>query len=280
VADAIVGLFDDLLPQGHGALVMLKVYLDRGAKADPHDEIVSVGAVVFKPVRYKQFVRPWNRMLRHWEAKAFHATDFYNGAEEFIRNTPERISMYERDSKSIPGMIGSRIAHALHVSFRPKEYLARASDVWKQSFGTSIHSMGVQICLMEMGYWAEERFASEKFAYVMESGDEDEYQILETVTNMRRESDTGKLIRVASFTTADKGQARGTEAADFLAWHWNKYYMDKIRQGLEEFPRKDFAAFIKAGENQVYSIFLTGELLDYFFSRVPQSALRPRDRDK
>jgi hypothetical protein len=253
---------------------MLNVYLDRGTKSDETDEIMSVGAIVFKPLRYKKFVRSWNQMLHRWNAPAFHATDFYNGAKNFIRNTPNKQAMFEQDARRIPAIIGSTLVHALHVSFRPAEYMQKASEAWKRSFGTSTHSLGVQVSLMEIGYWAEEFFPDERFAYVMEAGDEDEAQILETQANMRRDGSTGELIRVASFTSVQKCIARGTEAADFLAWHCNKYYMDKIRVGKENLPRKDFAAFISATENQVFSVLLTGDLLDYFFARVPNTALR------
>src|SRR5260370_33029782 len=86
--------------------VMLKVFLDRGAKRDSTDEIIAVAATVFKPLRYKQFVRPWNRMLRGWGASAFHATDFYNGAGEFKRDSQRKRESLEKDSKIIPKLVG------------------------------------------------------------------------------------------------------------------------------------------------------------------------------
>jgi hypothetical protein len=85
---------------------MLKVYLDRGAKSDSSDSVVSVASAIFKPVAYKQFVRPWNRMLRGWRASAFHATDFYNGAGEFKRDTPAKLERHITDSKLLPRIIG------------------------------------------------------------------------------------------------------------------------------------------------------------------------------
>ena len=69
---------------------MLKVYLDRGAKSDADDSVVAVAATVFKPLGYKRFVRPWERMLHEWSASVFHATDFYSGAKEFKRDTPSK----------------------------------------------------------------------------------------------------------------------------------------------------------------------------------------------
>jgi hypothetical protein len=55
--------------------------------------------------------------------------------------------------------------------------------------------------------------------------------------------------------------------------HWNKYYMDKIREGKEDEPRKDFAAFIETSQEKVDSIFLSGANLEYFLSLVPKEVL-------
>jgi hypothetical protein len=202
---------------------MLKVYLDRGAKSDSDDSIVSVASAIFKPVGYKQFVRPWNRMLRGWGASAFHATDFYNGAEEFTRDTSAKKSRFESDSRLLPKIVGENIKRILVVATRPTEFLREAPEKWKKAFGTNVHSIGVQMILIALGWWAEAHHSSEQFAYFRESGDEDDEEVATTVERMRNEdTDTARLIRVSSFTHVEKGVARGTEAADFISWHWNK----------------------------------------------------------
>jgi len=87
---------------------MLKVFLDKGEKPDlirnDGDKVLSVAAVVFRPNPYKQFVRPWNRMLKAWDASAFHATDFYPGAEEFERKESGRESLFKKDSLRLPSL--------------------------------------------------------------------------------------------------------------------------------------------------------------------------------
>jgi len=250
---------------------MLKCYLDRGAKANASDGVMSVASVIFKPTAYKQFVRPWNRMLKTWGASAFHATHFYNGAQEFKRNTPARKRLFEKDSRTIPHMIGQRVKRILIVSFRPQEFNQVAPPGWKERFGTSVHSNAVQLCLLSNGLWRDENCRSESFAYFMESGDPDESEVVTTVSRMRNDdaTGTGKFIKVSSFTTINKGVARGLEAADFVAWQWNKHYMDKIRTGNERNPRKDFAALDYAVGGKMDYIFATGDLLKYFFSIAP-----------
>jgi hypothetical protein len=110
----------------------------------------------------------------------------------------------------------------------------------------------------------------------METGDTDEGEVLKTVERMRQDngSNTSRVIRVASFTPVEKGMARGLEAADFVAWHWNKYYMDKIRLGNATELRKDFQAFADIAQHRCEYIFATGDKLKYLFSLVPPEVLQ------
>jgi len=261
---------------------MLKAYLDFGEKIHYAGVVMCVAAVLFKPTRYKQFVRPWNRMLKAWGASAFHATDFYNGAKEFKRDTPKRQALFEEDSRRIPKMVGQHVERILLVSFKPDEFNQAASPQWKAKFGTSVHSHAIQLCLIANGWWRHQKCPSESFAYFMESGDEDEGEVAKTVERMKHDTETGTgaVIRVSSFTLTDKGGARGLEAADFMAWHWNKYYIDKMRVGNEMNPRKDFAAAVTASKERVDYIFATGAYLKYFFSLVPPEVLEGSNSEK
>jgi hypothetical protein len=271
--DDIIPLLEDILPNSGGWVAMLKAYLDLGKKADAADEVMCMASVIFKPTRYKQFVRPWKRMLKSWDASAFHATDFYPGALEFKRNTPERLALFEEDSRRIPRMIGDYVSRVLLVSFCPQEYFDAAPPGWTERFGRSLHSIAVQLCLISNGWWRYERCRHERFAYFMESGDTDEGEVLKTVERMRHQTETAGVIRVSAFTPVDKGLAKGLEAADFAAWHWNKYYMDKVRARKPMEPRKDFSAFANIVDEKLDFMFTTGDLLKYLFSRVPKSVL-------
>jgi hypothetical protein len=252
---------------------MMKVFVDLGAKTDETDGVLCVAAALFKPHLYKKFIRSWNKIFRGWGSPAFHATDFYPGAKQFKRDTPERRLLFARDCQSIPRIIGQNVERVVLVSFRPNEYEELASPAWKKTFGTSLLSLGLQVCLLEIGWWADETCPRESFAYFMEAGDKDEAAALSGVEGMRRDVKTNAVIRVSSFASKLKGSERGLEAADFLAWHWNKYYMDKIRHGLAGDPRKDFAEMIRTSKSQVFVIFLTGDDLKFFFSRVPKEVL-------
>jgi len=268
----ILPLLIDVLPNGKGFLVMLKVYVDRGSKADATDGVVAVAATIFKPLGYKRFVRAWNRMLRGWGASSFHATDFYCGAQEFKRDTPAKQRRFDQDTKLVPRMIRDNVEHIKVVATRPNEFLQEAPDQWKKTFGTNPHAIGIQVLLIAMGWWAEEHHRNKQFAYFRESGDEDDGQIASSVESMRTgHPGTARLIRIGSFAHVEKGIARGTEAADCVAWHWNKWYMDKVRYDKAQDPRKDFAELVGTQVGRFQYIFLTGANLKYFFT------LRPRE---
>ena len=272
--DGISLLFDDLLPGGSGLLGMLRVFLDRGEKRAPDDDVMSVVATVFRRTRYKQFLRPWNRMLKRWRVDAFHATDFYNGAKPFERKTPAANKRFEQDCKQIPALIGMNAERIVTVAFRPNEFIAKASPWWKQNFGTNMHIMAVQICLLMNGLWIERENPTEQFAYICESGELYEGTLVDTINRLKN-SGYSSLIRTSSFTLANKGVAHGLEASDFVAWHWNKFYLDRLRKGLE--PRRDFRAFVEIAHqrNIVELAFLTGDKLSRFFS-IFEKARRDR----
>jgi hypothetical protein len=263
-----------MLPDNRGLLVMLKVYLDRGARIEANDGIVAVAATVFKPLGYKRFCRPWKRILSGWKADAFHATDFYPGAQEFIRDTSSKKDRFDRDSKIIPKLIRENTERILVVATRPDEFLKEAPEWWKKTFGTNVHSIGVQTLLVAMGWWAEDHHFNERFAYFRESGDEDDAQVASSVESMRNgHPDTARLIRISSFAHVEKGIAKGTEAADCVAWHWNKWYWDKVRQGIAQKPRKDFAELVGSVSGKFGYIFLTGDKLKFFFTLKPRKGL-------
>jgi hypothetical protein len=154
---------------------------------DPNSEsLMCISAVVFKPTKYKQFTRPWNRVLKRWGASAFHSTDFYSGGGEFKRkDDKKRQAMFEEDSRAIPKMLGGKVEKVTLIAFRPKEYRESVPKGWLDLFGSSIHSMGIQVVLLELGWWREEKCPSLDFLYFMETGDEDEEKVHETVRGMR-----------------------------------------------------------------------------------------------
>jgi hypothetical protein len=264
----ILPLLGDVLPCRGGLLVMLKAYMDRAAKRGAKDEVMCVACVIFRPVAYRQFVRDWNRILKAWGAEEFHAKEFFPGAGRFKRDTPEKEALFQEHCRRIPEILSSSIARIEVISFRPQEFLAVASPKWKKQIGTSLHSQATQICLLINGDWLkDDKMEGESFAYFMESGDPDEAEVLRAVQAMRAHENTARHMQISSFTIVNKGQARGLEAADYVAWQWNKYYIESDSwTDTSRWPRKDFLALVDGrARKKCKLIFATGADLKYFF---------------
>jgi hypothetical protein len=265
----ILPLIEDMLPSGMGLLAMLKVYLDAGMKHDNSEGVVCVAAVAFKPIHYKQFVRPWSRLVRGWDTHAFHATDFYTGGGDFKRDTPEKKLRFERDSRNIPNIVGSKAKRMLAISFRPQEVDHVAPMEWKEKYEGNMYSLAVQLGIISMCFWAKDHHFHDWFAYFIESGEPDIPEVVRAVERMRANPRLASHIRVSSFSVVDKGTARGLEAADLVAWHSNKHYMDKVRLGKNHEPRKDYRALVESAEasgGTLDAIVLTGERLRQFIA--------------
>lgn len=263
-ADIVGLIIDDF---GPGALlVTLKVYLDKGYKTDSAlESIVSVAATVFHPSDYLHFTHPWNEMLSRWGAPAFHATDFYAGYQHFTRDTPERKEWFDADCRAIPKIIGSHIAHGLVVSFIPSEVRRDAPPEWLSNVTESDHTIAVRLLLVLMGYWAKDVGHAGGLLYFMERGDDDEAEVIAAAREMETSPVSGQHVQVADFLAIKKGSSRGLEAADFLAWHWNKHWADRMRSGLP--LRKDFQAFVDyGGVDRVATAHITGDKLKMLFS--------------
>lgn len=242
--DIVDQLFDDILPCGRGVVVMVTVlnaYLDRGAKKQAGG-VMCVAAALFKPTPYKQFRRQWNPLLKRWGAEAFHATDFYNGAEEFSWKRPDgtidptRRQWHEEDSKRIPVIVGAHAHELFVVSFRKDEYEALAPLAWRQQYG-GVHRLAAQMMGSLIGFWAKHKNYPGKVAYFYETGDEEGAQVTEAFRKLYDNPRDRDHCRMAATPIGvEKGTARGLEAADFLAWHWNKFFADTL--AAETNPRR------------------------------------------
>src|SRR5262245_42710012 len=112
-------LFDDLFGgRRDGRLVLLKVYIDRGARRDARG-VMCAAATLFRPERYKRFCREWNKMLRSLGAPYFHATDFYGGGGIY-----GAIPQQKRDAAArlIPRLIDESVSQVIAVSFLAEEW--------------------------------------------------------------------------------------------------------------------------------------------------------------
>jgi hypothetical protein len=62
-----------------GVCRLAEAFLDRGERTNSSNGVMCVVCTVFKEGRYKQFARPWDRMIKRWGASN-------SGGGEFARD--------------------------------------------------------------------------------------------------------------------------------------------------------------------------------------------------
>jgi hypothetical protein len=267
-ADVVENVLDDVLPHG-GVVAMLKAYFDKGAKKEA-DGIMAIGAALFKPTPYKRFCREWNKFLAWWDAPAFHATDFYTGGGDYFYRAnenqsiiPERKARFDSDSKRIPSIIGAHMRVMVAVSFKTDEFLVVAPENWRERFG-SLHSVACQFAAMAISHWAKKSHYNGQIAYFFEKGDEEQDEVKHAFDKLFDNPIHRRNLRMAASPIfVEKGAARGLEVADFLAWHWNKYYADTLANYRNPRDmRKDIAALLHMRPDDVITHLFTGDALE------------------
>ena len=267
------------------AVLMLKAYLDRGAKQEAATGVMCITAALFDPFRYDQFLHAWQPFLDGWRAAAFHATDFYTGAQgsPFFRKRPDgsldpdREARYNRDSKLIPHIIGRHVRELFVITFRPDEFIAMAPAAWREQFG-SLHRVAAQMMLGRVGYWADQSNYQGEIKYFYETGDEDEAAVHDAYVHLYADVAKREQARMASIPVGvEKGNAHGLEVADFLAWHWNKWYIDTYAPTKQRRPmRKDIEALLKIEGLDVHVTMVMGQALEHFLIAHGCRQTRPR----
>ena len=269
--DFIECLADDLLPPRGGVFVMVKVYFDRGAKLEAGG-IMCVAASLFKTTPYRQFRKQWETVLKGWQATEFHATDFYSGYGEFKRHCPDGKldpnlkARFDRDSRELPTIIGTHVGKLFLVSLKEQEFESVAPPAWREHFGT-LPAVAAQMTASVIGYWSNRTNYKGPIAYVIEAGD-DGREMERALRKMFDDPTNREHTRMAGYpTVVEKGRARGLEVSDFIAWHWNKFYVDSLATHTPRDMRKDIASLVKMlnmKQDQIELHLFTGEVLEKF----------------
>lgn len=229
---------------------MLKVYLDRGARAigKPKDgrAVVSVAAAAFWSFHYDQFLHVWTPFLQRWGASAFHATDFYAGYAEFRRDTDVAKALFDEDCRRLPDLVAPYVTQLFVASLHRDEYERVAPENWRQQYGDA-NGLAAQMITHSIGHWAQRTGFTGDIQYFYEDGDgEDEAAFAKGLRSVFKNAETRAHARMpATPMPIPKGRARGLEVADYLSWHWNKFDAESRSHAVRK-PRKDTDALIKA----------------------------------
>jgi hypothetical protein len=209
--------------------------MDKGAKPGAGG-IMCVAAALFEAFPYDLFLHEWQPILDEWGAPAFHATDFYPGGGKYFwrkrkgeqHPEPERAARYERHCREIPQIIARHVRQLFIITIRPSEYEAIAPATWRARFGGP-HRVVAQMMVAKCGWWADKTGYDGEIAYFYETGDDEGAQVEDALDKLWDDPVKRKHGRMAATPIGvPKGRARGLEVADFLAWHWNKWWVETL----------------------------------------------------
>lgn len=258
---------------------MLVAYFDRSQIWRPTG-IVSVSGGIAKTTEWEQFNREWQTVLDEEGIASFHMTDFETRQPPFDDSTVWIKSKRRRVLRRFIGVMRKRLLAAVGASLRLDEYDALS----KQDRNTLGHPF--RFCGMKATVMAIQAFDSiadgvqrsnpslrilrEPITFVFESGDEGAADLSSGLQDLRAEGGIGSMVQSWSF--ANKSEALGFQAADFIAYECSKHVSRAM--GDESRPvRKSMIRFMRR-------VPLSGQYFDRGRLAEAAAELRRMESDK
>ena len=266
-------ILETVLSDGRGAALLTKFFADRGEK---EGRVISVGGALFRPVQHAVFESQLKPLLKEWPADSFHSADFYPGGGDFWRKDknnvtdPRRQALFEKQSVLIQNLMASHVHKFFISTFRPLEY-ERVAPLWfRKKFGGA-HTVAMQLMAGQVGHWANESNFEGDIVYFFETGDPETAAIEKALRRSYSDPKQREHCRMASTPIGiDKTKARGLDAADYIAWHWNRDFAERLDSPTPRNQRKDTGAFLKKlalrKESVDVKLFTNGSL-KYFLNQ-------------
>jgi hypothetical protein len=252
--------------------VTLLGFFDESERRLP-TEPITVAGYLFKPTRYKQFVRRWGGVLRlAGGVDHLHMTDLFAGEKAFDGLSIARRAEVFAEAVTV---INDHMTAAVGISFLQSEFEAAAPANWPNLFG-SIYNTACQMCVEMSGAWLMEHHRGEHVKYVFEAGHKFQHEADAALKVLGADAAHRRKGRYLSHGFKEKIGAVGLQAADVLAWAatkeegWN--HGDRI---LDPFLRTLRAM---ASDRTRYEVKLVtrGALGEYF--RLQQESIARGDR--
>lgn len=249
--------------------MIIAAFMDRGALPQKAERAMCVACCIFKRSGYGDFVRKWRKLHRPLKVSAFHATDFYTRGGDY-RGVDQ--AKWREVGRCMPHVINGQVLQVLAISFREDEFWRIAGDEWRSAYGDSLYSAAVQLCVGATGYWCDRRQFTGRVRYFLESGEEDQAAADAALRSIARNPRLGPHARYLSHAFINKGDAPGLEAADYFAWHWNKYHADTLYK-YERRMRADFRQLVMADPDKYAVYHYTDDVLrrvvKFYLDRKP-----------
>jgi hypothetical protein len=218
------------------ALVMKAYYDSSGNSKDPNTRFLTLAGYVGTANAWQQFEERWDRVLQRWGCSYLHMSDAYLLRKEFAKTkgwTKDRVNALLRDlfneclSKTGRGDFKDEF-YGASCTVNLEDYAKASADMPSRSLKEpeaicvdhvvtiALRALPENLAL-PLGKEGRVELFFDKGESFMHKVD----RIWRSKPNNRLK---GPLQLVSSIAAADMREVIGLQAADFLAWHTNRYY--------------------------------------------------------
>jgi hypothetical protein len=214
--------------------IAIKAYIDSSGKSDdPRTGFLTLAGYIGTPSAWQHFEERWQRVLQRWGCSYLHMSDAYLLREEFSESkgwTRDRVGALLRDifnecfSKTGWGDFKDKFYGASCTVNLADYAKASAERFLKEPEAICVDHV-VTIALMALPENLALPIRKEgQIELFFDKGEPFMHKVDRIWRSKPNHQLKGPLRLVSSIVTADMRQVIGLQAADFLAWHTNRYY--------------------------------------------------------
>ena len=228
-------VIDWVIPEG-GVTVVVGVFMDESG-THQGSPAMSVAAYIFEKDQHLILEKSWREALEECELPYFHMVDCAHGLAPFDKMTPK-----ERDTlcRRLIGMIKLRMQLGLVVSVSEKDYEEARSRDWT----VSAYTYCIQWIFNGVAEWADSNSISGEIVYFLEAGHRHQNEMNRAMQWVPRIPQFTARMRYRGHFFGKKDDYCGLQAADILAWEWNKDFIN-IRAGMPRPRRKSLRSLLE-----------------------------------
>lgn len=249
------GIADEMLPHG-GLIVLVNAYFDESiGKARFHDRrdgservlnTLCIAGYLVEAERAKRLSDDWQAVLDEFGLPYFHMVDCAHGNGVFgALSKRDRTQVAARMIGNIKRWTYRGIGMSLNVSqfyaLMPPEH-----PFIRTPYTLCFHAMtgGVQ-------NWIKENKFPEKVAFFFEAGHASQSEANRLMQIIVSDSELRKNLHYAGHAFVPKEDSAGVQAADLLAWQFNRETRRQIENEPRP-PRKDFESLTAHPHNLIF----------------------------
>jgi hypothetical protein len=208
--------------------MVLKAFFDETGTHAGHP-VIGVAGFLYDDRGIEQFNTRWKKRASELD-RPFHTSECFYGRGQFA-GWPEPMRMLLMHD------LADIIAETKLAGFLT--YIERNDwEVWKKTSQPAIvesvgspYSACLLHCISLVDSFADVRHPNEKVFYVFEAGCDREPEAREFLCQIERNEQSAKNLKLAGHEFSSRGKEPILSGADFLAWEWQRHYVEYLRDG-------------------------------------------------